>query len=389
MLARPKPASLAGLASLAGVAVLAAAAMGPQALASSSPSGQAARANAQAQTPRRIAPLNHIFVIMLENHSQSSVIGDPNAPYLTALAHTYTMADHYYGVTHPSMPNYIAAIAGDTFGIQDDEDENIVNLDRPNLVDQLEARHIPWGAYLQTLPRDKLARFGPKRDDGTEIPLYAKKHNPFVLFDSVKNNPRRMANVRDYSQLATDLNGPDAPQFVWISPNQCSDMHGGVDEALPGHPNTPCPYGVVKDDPNDAALKHKGDRFVRNAVATITSSAAWTRRSVIVIVTDENDYTGRDETGGWESADGCCDSPYVAAADPRISPDWPGGTYGGGLIPAIIVTGNGPHHYVDHTPYNHYSLLATIESNWNLRYLGHAGDVAGGVRPMWSAINGR
>jgi hypothetical protein len=373
------------LAVLGGLAALAAAALGPQALASPSYHAQPT----QAQAPVKGGHLDHIFVIMLENHSQSSVIDDPNAPYLTSLAHTYTMADHYYGVTHPSMPNYIAAIAGDNFGIQDDEDENIVNFDRPNLVDQLEARHINWGAYMQTLPRNKLDRFGPKRDDGTEIPLYAKKHNPFVLFDSIKNNPTRMAKVRRYSELATDLNGPDAPQFVWISPNQCSDMHGGVYEQVPGHPNTPCPYGDIKDDPNDAALKHKADVFVKNAVATLTSAASWTRRSIIVFVTDENDYTGRDDTGGWESADGCCDSPYVPAADPRISADWPGGTYGGGLIPAIIVTGNGPHHYVDHTPYNHYSLLATIESNWRLPYLGHAGDVAGGVQPMWAAINGR
>jgi hypothetical protein len=51
---------------------------------------------------------------MLENHSRSSVIGDPNAPYLTGLAHTYAMADHYYGVTHPSMPNFSRRSRGTT-----------------------------------------------------------------------------------------------------------------------------------------------------------------------------------------------------------------------------------------------------------------------------------
>jgi len=53
------------------------------------------------------------------------------------------------------------------------------------------------------------------------------------------------------------------------------------------------------------------------------------------------------------------------------------------------VTGNGPRGHVDHTPYNHYSLLSTIEENWGLPYLGHAGDRAGGVVPMWEAITGR
>jgi hypothetical protein len=135
-------------------------------------------------------------------------------------------------------------------------------------------------------------------------------------------------------------------------------------------------------------LKQKGDAFVQGAVTTITHSKAWTRKSAIVIVTDENDFTGNSETGGWETAAGCCDSPYVAAADPRVSATWPGGTYGGGLIPAIVVTASGPRHFVDHTAYNHYSLLATIEANWHLGNLGHSGDVAGGVRPMWPAFTG-
>ncbi len=329
------------------------------------------------------ARLDHVFVIMLENHSQSSVIDDVNAPYLTSLAHKYAMADMYFGVTHPSMPNYIATVAGDNFGLQDDNDQNVVNFDRTNLVDQLESHHISWDAYMDTLPANKLDRFGPTLADGTLVQLYAKKHNPFVLFDDVKTNAARMSHVRDYTQLGADLNSRHAPQFVWITPNQCNDMHGGVSVAVPGHPETPCPFGSAKDDANDAALKHKADMFVQGAVETITSSKAWTSHSAIVIVTDENDFTGNSETGGWENADGCCDSPYVPAGDARISATWPGGTYGGGLIPAIVVSPSGPRGLVDHTPYNHYSLLTTIEDNWHLGHIGHAGDTAGGVVPMW------
>jgi phosphatidylinositol-3-phosphatase len=79
---------------------------------------------------------------------------------------------------------------------------------------------------------------------------------------------------------------------VWITPNQCNDMDGGVYDAVPGHPEAPCLYGSTKDDPNDAALKQKADAFVKGAVQTITTSKAWTKRSAIVIVTDENDFTG-------------------------------------------------------------------------------------------------
>ena len=367
------------LATAAGVLALVGTALGTGASAASGD-------HAAPQSHRHGPALDHIFVIMLENHSQSSVIDDPNAPYLTSLAHTYGMADQYYGVTHPSMPNYLAAIAGDNFGIQDDSDQNVVNLDRPNLAQELSSAGIRWGAYMQDLPADKLARFGPTVD-GTDVPLYAKKHNPFVLFDGIKNTSL-LDNVKDYSALGSDLNSRNAPRFVWISPNQCNDMHGGVYATVPDHPETPCPYGSTKDDANDAALKAKADAFVHQAVTTIMTSHAWTKHSAIFIVTDENDYTGNAETGGWENADGCCDSPYVAAADPRVSGTWPGGTYGGGLIPAIVVSASGPRGYVDHTAYNHYSLLTTIQQNWGLTYTGHAGDTAGGVVGMWRLVNG-
>ena len=61
---------------------------------------------------------------------------------------------------------------------------------------------------------------------------------------------------------------------------------------------------------------------------------------------------------------------------------WAGGVFGGGRTPAIVITTNGPRGYVDTTPYNHYSLLTTIEDNWHLGHIGNAGDTAGGVVPM-------
>jgi phospholipase C len=341
---------------------------------------QDAAASHRAGHPR----LDRVFVIMLENHSRSSVIGNANAPFMNKMADRYQMADNYYGFTHPSMPNYIAAIAGDNFGIQDDEDENVVNLDERNLVDQLEEKHISWGAYMDSMPEDKEVSYWP----GSSTKLYAKKHNPFVLFDDIKNSPERMAKVKEYGALAGDLDSVQAPRFVWISPNQCNDMHGGVYSAVDGHPETPCPYGSAKDDANDAALKQKADAFVKTTVHTIMGSQAWTKHSAIVIVTDENDYTGNEETGGWENADGCCASPYVAKGDERISPDWPGGTYGGGQIPAIVISPQGQHGYVDHTAYNHYSLLRTIEQNWHLGTLRHAGDTQLGVQSMWKTFLG-
>jgi hypothetical protein len=330
--------------------------------------------------------LNHIFVIMLENHSQSSVIGDVNAPFMNSLAQNYASAGAYYGVTHPSEPNYVAAISGSNWWINNDNPAN--RFDHTNLVDQLEASHHTWGAYMESMPaNDPLVDNWPANNNA----LYASKHNPFVLFSDIRNDPARLAQVKPYSALANDLKRPwTTPDFVWISPNQCHDMHGGVytPVAPDGSDGSPCPYGSAKDDTNDAALKQKADDFVKGAVTLIMHSQAWREgHAAIFVLTDENDYTGNPATDGWETADGCCDSPVVSAGNPDV-PGWAGGTYGGGLIPAIVVTNRGGKTggYVSSTPYNHYSLLATIEQNWGLDYLGYASDRAQ-VTPMDEFFN--
>jgi phosphatidylinositol-3-phosphatase len=332
------------------------------------------------------ARLNHVFVIMLENHSFSSVIGNANAPFINSLADQYAVAENYFGVTHPSLPNYVATISGSNwFSNADIPTQTFAHR---NLVDQLEENHIRWGAYMQTMPTAGFT--------GTQYPanaaLYVNKHNPFILFDDVRNDASRRANIKPYTSLASDLNSGAAPNFVWITPNQCHDMHGGVFVTVAGESvdGAPCPFGNTKDDANDAALKQKADDFVHGAVDTIMSSKAWTGNSAIFIVTDENDFNSANpEIDDWDSAEGCCDSPVLpdgyrfqgssGAYDGNVL-DCPGDakqcTYGGGQIPAVIVTTHGARGYTSDQPYNHYSLLRTIEENWNLGYLENASDSA-------------
>jgi hypothetical protein len=313
--------------------------------------------------------LDRAFVIMLENHSQQGVVGDPNAPYITSLAARYGQATSYYGVTHPSEPNYVAAISGSNWWVNNDDPAN--RFDHTNIVDSLEGSHISWGAYMEAMPADdKLADYWPSDHNA----LYASKHNPFVLFPSVRDSAARMSHVRPYTDLAADLNRDDAPRYVFIAPDQCNDMHGGVYVPVAGHPETPCPYGKASDPSLDASLKQKADAFVQQAVTTIMHSRAWTPFSAIFIVADEGDFTANTTNAGWDSPAGCCDSPVLPAG--TISPTWPGGVYGGGLVPAVVVTGRGPRHVVSDLPYNHYSLLRTIEDAWGLPELGYTSDHA-------------
>src|SRR5574337_1052868 len=222
------------------------------------PAAAAARTSSAPQSPSKLANagVQRIFVIMLENHSRSTVIGDANAPYITHLARTYGEATNYYGVTHPSQPNYVAAITGTlNYSMMNDNATNTYDL--PNLVDQLEASGKTWGAYMDAMPSVGFT--------GTQWPappsgaLYSNKHNPFVLMDDIRNDPARLGHIKPYTDLAADLDGANAPDFVWISPDQCNDTHGGVYNPVAGHPEAPCPYGSTVDDPHDASLKAKAD----------------------------------------------------------------------------------------------------------------------------------
>ncbi len=331
--------------------------------------------------PEAVGHLKHVFVIVLENHSASSVVGDPNMPYVTSLAHRYGLASRYYGVTHPSEPNYVALVAGSTFG--HNSDNPALRYDAANLADQLDASGHTWATYEESMPEPGwLGDNWPADVNGTTDALYASKHNPFILFTQIRNDPGRRAHIKPYSSLVADLNGKEKsiPDFSLIVPNQCHDLHGGVYNPYQPGDGSPCPYSSAANDAADVYLKQQADAWVHQAVTTIMSSKAWSGNSAIFVIADESDYTGASTAGGFGDTSGCCDSPYVPADSPEIT--WPGGILGGGHAPAIVISRNGPRGVVSETPYNHYSLLTTIEQNWHLGYLGNAGDTAHGVVPM-------
>jgi len=343
-----------------------------------------------ASAPTMAAAPKHIFLIMMENHSTGDIFGNKtDAPYINQLIAQpgVLYATQYFGVTHPSLPNYLALFSGSTQGIWDDckagadvtckPEEFVPESDDPatagqlltdgqateaahkahlfkgkTLVDQLEAAGLSWKAYMQAMPADnKTLEYAPVGADGKVIAkLYAQKHNPFMYFADVRNNPQRLAKVVPYEELAQDLSAGKVPNFVWISPDQCHDMHGISPSAakaiqMPdcGYPDSGLDHGAIK----------LGDAYVKDAVAAITGSAAWKEGSVLLIVWDEDDYSGFAGTGG--------------------SPIGRNGTLlGGSRAPLIIVTaGQGAAKKLD-APANHYTLLAAIEGEWHLACLGAA-----------------
>ncbi|GAC1409997.1 MAG: hypothetical protein NVSMB64_18910 [Candidatus Velthaea sp.] len=298
---------------------------------------------------------DHVWVIMMENQSFDGVIGrnrvdsngnllEADTPYITQLAASQGLATLYFGVTHPSLPNYLTTIAGDYFGVQDDSASCFAQpspgagchrISAPNLVDTLEARHLTWGSLMASMPSDGFL--------GTQAPsaaprLYAQKHNPFVYFSDIATNQSRLAKIKPLSDANFSAALAHPANFEYIVPNQCDDMHG----------TTTCT--------NTDALLKRGDATVKTLVSAITSSAAFTANSAIFVVWDEDDYS---------SSYGCCGS---AAG------------LGGGHTLTIVVskTSAGKRSAV---PMNHYSLLKTIEQGFGLPALGHSADP--GIATMW------
>jgi phosphatidylinositol-3-phosphatase len=197
---------------------------------------------------------DHVVVVVLENHSFESVIGNPQAPYLNSFASRWGLATAYSGVSHPSLPNYLALIGGTTFGVTSDCTDCFVN--NSSLPDRLEAAGKTWNGYLEGLPSPCFIG---------SAGLYAQKHNPFIYFDPIRNDAARCARIVPYGRLATDFASPaTAPNFAFVTPNLCNDGHD-------------CPLSTT-------------DAWVKREVPAIMLSPAFAdSRSLLVITYDEGE----------------------------------------------------------------------------------------------------
>jgi phosphatidylinositol-3-phosphatase len=337
----------------------------------------AAPAFAQEGVPR----YDHIFIIVGENKSYDEMLSHPDwAPNLNRLAAQYGSATQFYGEVHPSEPNYIAMLGGDTFGIHDDdaffcgphlEDAFCGDTDQPgyaghaiaarSLMDQLSEHHLNWKGYFEDLPapgslvpRWPLPLYPAA---GRPSALYAAKHNGFVNFTSVHDAPyrERMEHLVNFDQLYADLASGIMPNYAHIIPNQCNDMHG-----LSG-------ANVPEDCRTAQGLIRRGDAEIGMLVDRIMQSRVWRDGNTAIVITfDENDGSRPD------APQGCCGYDPASAAN-----------FGGGQIVTLVIGNHGPRHLADPTPYNHYSLLRTVEDAFGIaEHLGHAADRDKGVVPM-------
>jgi phospholipase C len=264
--------------------------------------------------PSLVPDFAHIAIIIFENKEFDTVINNRGMPYFNLLANTFTLLTQHFAVTHPSLPNYLSLIGGDTFGITDDCEFTDCYINSPSLPDLIEASGRTWKTYQDRMPDPCFT--------GNTL-LYARKHNPFIFFDPIRLNEERCKkSIVPLTQMDLDIASANLPNFFFITPDICYSAHD-------------CDISLA-------------DGWLKDTIAKVYPALQATNETFLIILT-------------WDEGQGnhsCCGLPDSA----------------GGRVATILVSPQVRANFQDATPYTHYSILKTISVAWGLPFLGHAAD---------------
>jgi hypothetical protein len=351
--------------------------------------------------------VKHVFVIVLENKSFSTTFGSTSpVPYLTqTLASQGAQLSGYYGTGHVSLDNYVSMISGQAGTPQTISDcqtyaDFTASSSTPatngqilgsgcvypssvlTLADQMTAANLTWKGYMGDMGND------PARESATcghptlntvdhtqvaeapstTVPLgdmYATRHNPFMYFHSIIDSADCGSHVVNMEQnLANDLKSVSTTaNLTFITPNLCDDGH-----------DSPCANGA-------AGGYTSMNAFLTKWIPIITSSPAYQADGLLIINFDESNYvttvSGSTVTITFPGTF-CCGETLGPNLAPYPQTQSAGGynlvygNYGGDQTGAILLSPFIKPGTVSTVPYNHYSMLKTVENIFKLPLLGNA-----------------
>jgi hypothetical protein len=340
-----------------------------------------------AQAASKLPQIRHVFTIVLENEDASTTFGaNPPAPYLaTTLRLQGAFLPNYYGIGHNSLDNYLAMISGQapnpttqadcpvfsdftpgTLGANGQASGTgcVYPTAVPTVVGQLAAAHFSWRSYDQSMgadPARESATCGhpavgavDNTEAATATDQYATRHDPFVYFHSIIDNPASCAShVVNLNSLTTDLKSiKTTPNYTFITPDLCADGH----DATCADPARPGGFAGIGD-------------FLSTWMPKILASPAYKQDGLVMILFDE---------GVGDSTACCGEIAGPNSAMPGVTGPG-GGDTGAVLLSPFIKPGTS-------TPaaYNHYSMLRSVEDIFGLGHLGYAG--LSGLAPFGSDV---
>ena len=363
-----------------------------------------------AQEPEgsRVPHLDHVFLIMMENHYYGQIIGNPNAPFINSYARTANLATNYFAVGHPSLTNYLEVVGGSNFGIVNDDSPDWHNA---NCVSNLElGMTADESATTNTCPiagsgMDAATPAVDTTNEGTStVPVYNDPIAPArtvgmsigdqlveagLTWKSYQENvpPSGADRVNASDGLLSNLTqtAPGVPSLYAVKHNPFvyfASVQSGADPA--NSFKNVVGFGSLYADlengnvpnfafiaPNQCHDQHgrgssevgpgcsvdanniaQGDAAVKALVTAIKASPMWKQgHNVIVTVWDENDYSSLPNQ-----------------------------------VVTIVDTSYARTGLASNVKYNHFSLLKTLEAGFGLKYLNHAGDR--NVRSMGDLFGG-
>ncbi|KAJ2985964.1 hypothetical protein NUW58_g5260 [Xylaria curta] len=270
---------------------------------------------AAAATAKTLSPTSNVkgkafdrfVVIWLENTDYDMAINDPNLAWLAKKGVTLS---GYHAVTHPSQPNYIAAIGGDYFGMQHD-DFTQVDKNVSTIIDLLDDKGISWGHYQEDQPFSGFqGQAWINHSNGKND--YVRKHNPAMSYNSNAGVIDRLAVIKNLTEFQKDLANEKLPQWMFITPNMTSDGH-------------------------DTSVTVAGT-WTRTFLEPLLNDKRFMQNTLVLITFDENE---------------------TYSAQNRVL-----GILLGDAVPQNLVG------TTDNSYYNHYSEISTVSANWGLHTLG-------------------
>ncbi|PLB46755.1 acid phosphatase PHOa [Aspergillus steynii IBT 23096] len=245
--------------------------------------------------------------VWLENIDYEDAEEDENKQWLASQGITLT---NFYATTHPSEPNYCAAAGGDTFGM-DNDDYNQIPSNVSTIADLLDTKQIAWGEYQEHMPYPGFQGNDYKNQE-TKANDYVRKHNPLVLYDSVTENSTRLRQIKNFTHFDDDLENKKLPQWAFVTPNMTNDAH-----------DTNITFAA---------------KWERNWMTPLLKNSYFMDNTLVLLTFDE-------------------DNTYTK----------------GNRIFSILLGGAIPDNLKgtkDDTFYTHYSVIATMSANWGLPSLG-------------------
>ena len=252
----------------------------------------------------------HVLLIVLENEDFSKVVEDP---YFDKLRTRGKWFSNSQAITHPSYPNYLALVAGDTFGVKNDHLKDFHDPDPKKyatIADLLEAKHLTWKSYAQGYPGSST-----KCDtvDDESKTRYARKHVPLLSFKAITTTAR-CRNV-------VDANTEFDP---YVQKNRLAELKAKL-------PNFAFYTPVMDNDGHNTSLK-RASQWLESILDPLLNDTEFMRDVLIVVTFDESATHHAVEDGHI----------FTVMLGPMLKPG------------------------EDKTRINHYTVLRTIESIFTL-----------------------